>query len=212
MSLPAIPSYPMPTESDLPEPRMDWTLDPDRCVLLVHDMQRYFLGAFDEGAEPVPELLSNIALLREACVERGVPRIYTAQPGAQRPDDRGLLRDLWGEGLRDDPAHTGLAVPFDAEQGDLHVTKWRYSAFVRTDLEGLLRRSGRDQLVVCGVYAHIGVLMTACDAFMRDIRTFVAADAVADFSAADHAMALSYAARRCADVVTAKQVLAALAA
>ncbi len=212
MSLPAIPSYPMPTESDLPEPRMDWTLDPDRCVLLVHDMQRYFLGAFDGAAAPVPELLSNTALLRDACAERGIPRIHTAQPGAQHPRDRGLLRDLWGEGLRDDPGHTALVVPFDAERGDVHLTKWRYSAFVRTGLEDLLRDAGRDQLVICGVYAHIGVLMTACDAFMRDIRTFVAADAVADFSAGDHAMALSYAARRCASVASTKGLLAALAA
>jgi hypothetical protein len=50
---------------------------------------------------------------------------------------------------------------------------------VRTDLS--TRMGGRDQLIIVGVYAHIGVLATALDPFMRDIQPFVVADAVADF-------------------------------
>ncbi|NED81783.1 isochorismatase family protein, partial [Streptomyces sp. SID11233] len=45
-----------------------------------------------------------------------------------------------------------------------------------------------------------GVLMTAADAWSRDLRAFVAADAVADFSREDHDMALRWAAGRCARV------------
>ena len=57
-----------------------------------------------------------------------------------------------------------------------------------------------DQLVICGVYAHLGCLITAYDAFSHDIETFLAADAVADFSAQHHAMALANAAAGCAVV------------
>ncbi|WP_028648009.1 isochorismatase family protein [Nocardiopsis sp. CNT312] len=211
-SLPAIPSYPMPGTGSLPDNRMSWSIDPDRCVLLVHDMQRYFLDAFVPGGEPLTSLTANIARLRSACADRGVPRIYTAQPGAQSAEQRGLLSDLWGAGMSDDPAHTAITDPLAPEDGEVLLTKWRYSAFVRTDLEERLRAAGRDQLVICGVYAHIGVLMTACDAFMRDVQPFVVADAVADFSEEDHGMAIAYAASRCAMAVSADSVLESLAA
>jgi isochorismate hydrolase len=86
-------------------------------------------------------------------------------------------------------------------------TKWRYSAFARTDLLAWLRGHEVDQLVICGVYAHVGVLMSAVDAFTDDIQPFVVADAVADFSAEDHRFALEYAARNCAVVAMAEDVL-----
>ncbi|GAB3213725.1 isochorismatase family protein [Marinactinospora thermotolerans] len=209
-ALPGIAAYPMPAEDDIPAPRVGWSIDTDRCALLVHDMQNYFLNAFQRDAEPIPELTANIAALLEGSARHGVPRIYTVQPGSQEPARRGLLRDFWGEGLRDEAAHTSIPQELAPAPEDTVLAKHRYSAFARSDLQGVLRRMGRDQLVICGVYAHIGVLMTACDAFMRDIETFVVADAVADFSAEDHAMALSYAARRCAVPMSTRAALAAL--
>ncbi|KNB53598.1 isochorismatase family protein [Streptomyces caatingaensis] len=210
MALPAIAPYPMPTEDDLPANKVDWSLDPDRAVLLVHDLQNYFLDAFTEGASPVTELLANVGRLRKECARRGVPVVYSAQPGGQSPAERGLQQDFWGPGLPAGERAGAVADAVAPGPGDTVLTKWKYSAFVRSDLAGLMAARGRDQLVVVGVYAHIGVMMTACDAWMRDIRPFLVADAVADFSAGDHAMALRWAAAKCAVVTTTDRLLADL--
>ncbi|GGZ97891.1 isochorismatase family protein [Streptomyces echinoruber] len=205
--IPTIEPYAMPTPGELPRNVADWTPDPRRAVLLVHDMQRYFLEPLPEHG-PRGELVRNAALVRERCARLGVPVAYTAQPGGMTPEQRGLLADFWGPGMRVDPADREVVDELAPRAGDWLLTKWRYSAFFRTDLLARLRAAGRDQLVVCGVYAHVGVLITATEAFSHDLQTFVVADAVADFSAGDHRAALHYAARRCAVVIPAKEVFA----
>ncbi|GAA4859400.1 isochorismatase family protein [Kitasatospora terrestris] len=202
--IPAIAPYPMPSAEELPANTATWKVDPDRAVLLVHDMQRYFLEPLGDDAE----LLENAVRLRDWAVAHGVPVAYTAQPGGMTAEQRGLLMDFWGPGMKVDPADRQIVDPLAPRPEDWLVTKWRYSAFHNNDFLQRMRASGRDQLVVCGVYAHVGILMTAVEAFTNDIETFLVADAVADFSADHHRMALEYAAQRCAVVLTAQEVAA----
>ncbi|MFG3355927.1 isochorismatase family protein [Streptomyces sp. NPDC048001] len=206
MALPAVSPYPMPRARELPANRVSWTVDPDRAVLLVHDLQNHFLSAFDTDAEPATILTDNVNRLRREAGPLGVPVVYTAQPGGQTPEERGLQQDFWGPGVPPDAHASAIAEAVAPADGDTVLTKWKYSAFVRTDLLERMREQGRDQLVITGVYAHIGVLMTACDAWMQDIRAFVVADAVADFSEREHRMALEWAAGRCAAVTTTDRV------
>ncbi len=212
MAIPTIAPYPLPTESELPGRKVDWRLDRGRATLLVHDMQRYFVDLFPVGQQPMVRVLRNIAAIRDLARRHGVPVVYTAQPGGMTRVQRGLLYDFWGAGMTVDPEHRRIVADLAPRPHETVLTKWRYSAFARTDLEELLRRQGRDQLVICGIYAHVGCLMTACDAFSRDIQPFLVADAVADFSAEEHRLALDYAAGRCAVTLPTSAVLSALAA
>ncbi|MFG2039758.1 isochorismatase family protein [Dactylosporangium sp. NPDC048998] len=204
--IPQIAPYPLPQPGDLPANVADWAAAADRAVLLVHDMQRYFLRPLPPAVRE--QIVANTATIRQRCRALGVPVAYTAQPGGMTDEERGLLKDFWGPGMRVDPADRAVVDELAPGPDDLVLTKWRYSAFFRSPLLAWMRERGRDQLVLCGVYAHVGVLATAVDAFTNDIQPFLVADAVADFSADHHGLALRYAAARCAMVLMAKEILA----
>lgn len=196
-----IAPYPMPSAAEITPGRPDWRPDWSRAALLIHDMQEHFLAVFDRNAAPIPALIANIARLHAAATGAGAPVIFSAQPADQRPAQRGLLQAVWGDGI---PAGRNAEKIIDSlplAPDDIHLVKWRYSAAVRTDLLARLAAMGRDQLVICGVYAHIGCIMSACHVFMEDVEPVLVADAMADFSAEDHREALGWAARTCAVVV-----------
>lgn len=193
--------------------RVNWRVDPARSALLVHDMQRYFVRAFEleRDGQPLPDAQINIAIanirrLLDAAHAANIPVYYTAQPPRQNPADRRLLTDFWGDGLQDDE-NARILDELAPTEADTVLTKWRYSAFVRSPLEEQLKDLGRDQLIIGGIYAHIGCLTTALEAFMRDIQPFMVADALADFTAEEHRMACEYASGRCARVLNTAEVL-----
>jgi isochorismate hydrolase len=211
VAIPTIRPHPLPAEYELPANTASWKLEAGRAMLLIHDMQEYFLRAFPAGQSPVTELVDNTVALRRRCAELGIPVGYTAQPGSMTDAERGLLRDFWGPGMTTSEQDRAVVAPLAPGPDDLRFVKWRYSAFQRSDLLERMRGLGRDQLIVCGVYAHVGCLMTANDAYANDIETFFVADATADFTPEYHRLALTYAASRCAMVVSTESALAMLA-
>jgi len=207
MAIPRLASYPLPQPDGFPANKVAWTPAADRAVLLIHDMQRYFVEFYGEASPLIAQVVANIAALRAWAEAQGVPVVYTAQPTDQPPADRALLNDMWGPGLTQaDPALQQVVDELAPKDGDVVLTKWRYSAFHRSNLQDLMSEWRRDQLIVCGVYAHIGCLTTCTDAFMRDIQAFLVGDAVADFSEEEHRMALRYVATRCGSTLSTAQV------
>ena len=207
MAIPRIASYPMPQVQNFPSNKVNWTLDSNRTVLLVHDLQQYFLDFYDQTQAPIPELLKHCRQLIDECHAKGIPVYYTAQPGDQSTEHRQLLTDFWGKGLAADPEIVQIIPSLKPAEHDTVLMKWRYSAFKKSDFEQRIKDAGRDQLVICGVYAHIGCLLTAAEAFMLDMQAFLVGDALADFSQEEHEMALKYATGRCAKVVDTATVL-----
>ena len=211
MALPKIAPYSYREQEH--QNRVNWRVDPARAALLVHDMQRYFVRAFEleRDGQPLPDAQINIAIanirrLLDAAHAANIPVYYTAQPPRQNPADRRLLTDFWGDGLQDDE-NARILDELAPTEADTVLTKWRYSAFERSPLEEQLKDLGRDQLIIGGVYAHIGCLTTALEAFMRDIQPFMVADALADFTEEEHRMACEYASGRCARVLNTAEVL-----
>lgn len=209
MSIPKIKSYEMPINLEV-DNTVQWEPQSDKAVLLIHDMQQYFLDFYNQRQSPIPGLIANIQKIKQKCESLKIPIIYTAQPGNQKAEDRALLTDFWGTGLEEKEEQTSIIPQLSPSENDIMLTKWRYSAFKKSELQQLMKTWNRDQLIICGVYAHIGCLLTAADAFMYDIKPFFVKDAVADFSVEDHQMAIRYAAKRCSTITTTNQLIGQL--
>ncbi|MCS3606649.1 isochorismatase family protein [Erwinia rhapontici] len=207
MAIPTLNSYALPTAAELPANKVTWAFEPARAALLIHDMQEYFLNFWGEDSPLIEQVVANIARLREYCKSQGIPVFFTAQPNEQSAEDRALLNDMWGPGLNKHPDQQKVVAALAPDEHDQVLVKWRYSAFHRSPLESILNETGRDQLIICGVYAHIGCLTTATDAFMRNIKPFMVADALADFSREEHMMSLTYTAGRSGRVVMTETLL-----
>lgn len=204
-SLPTIESYDLPARTNLPENKANWQLDPQRAMLLVHDMQNYFLQPFQEQLRT--EIVKNTATVCNRCRELGMTVAYTAQPGGMTSSDRGLLKDFWGSGMRATQSQKAIVSQLAPHPADWRLTKWRYSAFIRTRLLEMMQGSGLDQVILSGVYASVGILTTALDAYCKDIQVFVVADALGDFSRDEHYSTVSYISNHCGMALCAKEVL-----
>ena len=130
MAIPQLSPYeipPLPTNQ-----AAHWQLDPKRAALLVHDMQEYFIAAYDRNANPMSTVLSNIQSIISFADSHGMPVFFSAQPPAQHWSRRGLLNDVWGTGIVTDAQ---AAIIPELEPAAAHhqvITKWRYSAFEQT--------------------------------------------------------------------------------
>ncbi|GAA3274642.1 isochorismatase family protein [Streptomyces lavendulae] len=210
MDVPVIDPYPMPGPDFRVGNRVEWTADPERSALLVLNMQGFFLRPYARGTSPLDPLLANCAALMETCRRLRVPIVHTVQPGTQAPGERGLLTDFWGKGLDDALEDAAIVDEVAPDASGAVLPAWRYSAFFGSGLGRQLRSLGREQLVICGVYAHLSCVTTAVDAFSHNLEVFLAGDAVADFSAREHRAALAWAASCCAAVKPTAELTAEL--
>jgi bifunctional isochorismate lyase / aryl carrier protein len=204
-----IQAYPMPDTQCLALNKVAWPLEAKDAVLLVHDMQQFWLDFFID-AKPI---LHAVQRLTQAARAAKVPIIYTQGERPKHQAERALGLDMWGPGLAhpDVTAQDVAITPtLSPHADDFVIEKVRVSAFYETPLQSLLQKLGRKQLWVCGVFAHHGVMVTSIEAFMRNHKVQLIADAVADYSEDDHWMALRYIAQTCGQIQTLQLALQAL--
>jgi nicotinamidase-related amidase len=176
-----------------------------RAALLVVDMQRDFLdedaGCYAPGSEAI---VPRIVRLVDAAREAGIPVIFTQEahrPGgvdAGREADEGAGAGYPGGGADSPvPSHCVEGTPgieivdeLAPLPGDLRIKKRRYSCFLGTDLDLLLRNLGVETLLVTGVDSNVCVLWTVGDAFQRDYHVRVIEDCVAGSNPEEHEAAL----------------------
>lgn len=167
-------------------------IHPSNTALLIIDMERDFIdsGAVQEtpgGRAIVPIINQLVAWARL----HTLPVIWTHE--MHRPD----LSD-YGIELEYDPVHClegtsgcELTDGLDVKPHDYHIlNKRRYDCFMGTDLDLLLRSARIENLVCCGVTAHVCVMSTVFTARNLDYRVMVPRDAIAGVSPDHYAAAL----------------------
>lgn len=87
------------------------------------------------------------------------------------------------------------------------IQKMTFSCFGAGDLFEQLKKKGIEQIVVCGVEAHVCVLQTVLDLLAQDLQVHVAADAVSSRRKFDYEIALRRMESNGAEVTLAESVL-----
>lgn len=166
---------------------------PAGSALIVVDMQNGFVhehGSCAVSGFPVAELAPAIGPCRKAidiARRAGVPIVFTRytyradfrdggfmlrEKFPMLAEAKALVAGSWDQSILDE---------MDARPGDFVIDKNRPSAFLGTPLESYLAGLGVRNVVVCGVTTNCCVETTVRDAAQRDFRTFVLADATAEW-------------------------------
>jgi gluconolactonase len=199
------------------------TLDPDRCVLIIQDLQNDVMmdgGAFAETGAPEhakeQNVVENVNALAETCRSKGIPVIhvwYIVEDGAPGlklnaplfqgvKDGNALVRGSWG---------AAPAEGLEPQDGDFVVEKMRMNAWEGTRLESLLKGFGRDTIIVTGAWTNMSVEHTSRTGADKGYYMVVPEDGCSTMNADWHNASINYALQNVSTVTTCAAVTEALA-
>jgi gluconolactonase len=199
------------------------TLDPDRCVLIVQDLQNDVMiegGAFADTGSPEhakeQNVVENVKALAETCRSKGIPVIhvwYIVEEGAAGlklnaplfqgvKDGNALVRGTWG---------AAPAEGLEAQNGDFVVEKMRMNAWEGTKLESLLKGFDRDTIIVTGAWTNMSIEHTSRTGADKGYYMVVPEDGCSTMNADWHNASINYALQNVSTVTTCAAVTEALA-
>jgi gluconolactonase len=199
------------------------SLDADRCVLIVQDLQNDVImdgGAFAESGSPehakAQNIVENVRSLADVCRGKGIPVIhvhYIVEEGAPGlklnaplfqgvKDGNALVRGTWGaapvEGL-------------EPQDGDFVVEKMRMSAWQGTKLETMLAGFERDTIIITGAWTNMSIEHTARTGADKGFFMIVPEDGCSTMNADWHDASINFALQNVSTVTTFAAVKDALA-
>jgi gluconolactonase len=198
------------------------TLDADRCVLIIQDLQNDVMiegGAFAETGSPEhakeQNVVENVKSLADTCRGKGIPVIhvwYIVEEGAPGlklnaplfqgvKDGNALVRGSWG---------AAPAEGLEPQDGDFVVEKMRMSAWQGTRLETMLAGLGRDTIIVTGAWTNMSIEHTSRTGADKGYTIVVPEDGCSTMNADWHNASINYALQNVATVTDCATVKAAL--
>jgi gluconolactonase len=197
-------------------------LEPNRCVLIVQDMQNDVIiegGAFAESGSPQhakeQNVVENVRNLAALCRSKGVPVVHVhyiveeGAPGLKQnaplfqgvKDANALVRGSWG---------AAPAEGLEPQDGDFVVEKMRMSAWQGTKLETMLAGLGRDTIIVTGAWTNMSIEHTSRTGADKGYFMVVPEDGCSTMNADWHNASINFALQNVASVTDCAAVTAAL--
>lgn len=158
---------------------MSYEIDAKKTALLIIDPQREY---FDEDkpmyTPHASEILNNLIRLRDAAHRANILTILVQHSHKADGSDVGRMADfdptpLFVEGT----PGVELIPELSPSEGDIVVKKTRYSSFVNTKLESVLRTSNVDTLIITGLMTNYCSVTTARHAHDLDYKVIFVEDA-----------------------------------
>ena len=171
-----------------------FAFDPATTAVIVIDAQNDFgakggyVDSFGVPLEGTRATIGPIARALDAARAANIPIVYTkieykrdlSNVGGPASPNRELLGLGSGDFLIENTWNTDIVPELAPRQGDVIVSKQRYSAFFQTDLDDILLARGITNLVFVGWTTSVCVESTVRDAFYRDYRCVVLEDCTAE--------------------------------
>ncbi len=163
---------------------------PKNSALLVIDMQEYFLSKNSHAFIPEANaIVPNINSLIDEYRNKDFPVIFTYY-ALEKDEEPGIMGRWWGDILRVSDPLSKIHTSIKWKENDILLRKNRYSAFIGTNLDQLLKDMRINTLIITGVMTHLCCESTAREAFMKDYDVYFVVDATATGSEEFHISSL----------------------
>jgi len=170
---------------------LDYLLTKTQKALVLVDVQNEFChedGVFGKKGcdlSTITNMMVALNRLVDSAREKGIPVVFL-----QNIEDDNTDSFAWRmrPDAKEDSANEGVCrrgtwgteiYGFSPEEGDVLVQKNRFSGFLNTPLDAILKNKGIETLIFTGVATNICVESTARDAMLRDYHVVLAPDACA---------------------------------
>lgn len=208
----AIESLVHPDGSASEGPGLHEGVDPTTTGVVVVDVQRMFTDLLGVPvAPPLEQVLPAMTRFLDAAREAGATVILVRT--ILGPEDHSRNTIAWPDFMRANLAPGAPGTEFDPaivrRPGDVEVVKQRYSAFVGTPLDSILRERGLTTVIIFGITTNVCVQSTARDAWQLDYETITLADCSSEIGEGEHERSLAYSARNFGRVCTSDDLIAA---
>jgi isochorismate hydrolase len=163
----------------------DIKINPLKVALLVIDLQNYFVDESSHAHIPsVNAIIPRVVKLQNRCLQNGIKVIQTRHGNTK--ENAGMMAKWWDGDLLELENPESEIIAEIANPEATVITKTQYDAFYNSELDGVLKTGGIEQLIITGVMTHLCCETTARVAFTRGYEVFFGVDTTATYNRKFH--------------------------